>query len=160
MEFTLEQLAKFLVKAKKQTYAGEGEEIPPQRPGFKELEFIEGDFEYRDSYVGFYRAPGQEIVRFKGKPVWSMAYDGGMKKKYHGKLEFTTQTFTFLKKSLYQVEELKPFRGPGYLKEGGYEYISEVEGDIINFKGKEKILYRGEEVFTQDYIGGLIMPKS
>src|SRR3989344_4745673 len=74
----LEELAKFLVRAKKATYAGEGMEATPERPGFKELEFIEGDWIYRDSYVGFFRAPGQEVVRFRGEPVWTMSYDGGM----------------------------------------------------------------------------------
>ena len=159
MEFTLEQLVQFLVKAKKQTYAGEGTEISPQRPGFKELEFIEGDFEYRDSYTGFYQAPGQEIARFKGNPIWSMAYSGGMKKKYHGDSKFARQAFTFLRQALLQIEESRPFRGPDYFKQGDYEYINESEGDITNFKGREKILHQGEEVFVQDYIGGLIIPE-
>ena len=57
MKIDLEQLAKFLVKAKVQTYASDGKEIEPQRPGFKELEFKEEDWEYRDSYAGFFFAP-------------------------------------------------------------------------------------------------------
>ena len=44
-------------------------------------------------------------------------------------------------------------------KEGDYEYINKVEGDITNFNGKEKIFYRDGEVFVQDYIGGLIILK-
>ena len=43
MKIDLKKLAKFLVKAKINTYAGGGREVSPQRPGFKELEFIEGD---------------------------------------------------------------------------------------------------------------------
>lgn len=159
MEFDLTQLAKFLIKAKTQTYVGEGKEIMAQRPGFIELEFKEGDFEYRDSYSGFYQAPGQEIVRYKRKPIWAMAYSGGMEKKYHGNADFASKTFAFLKQALLKVEELKPFRGSGYLKEGDYEYINKVEGDIANFRGEEQILYKGEKVFAQDYIGGLIIQK-
>jgi hypothetical protein len=159
MEFDLRQLAKFLVKAKIQTYAGDGKEIVAQRPGFSELEFKEGDFEYRDSYSGFYQAPGQEVVRYKRKPIWVMAYSGGMEKKYHGDADFSEKTFSFLKQALMLIEELKPFRGPDYLKEGDYEYINKVDGDITNFRGQEQILYKRGKVFTQDYIGGLIIQK-
>lgn len=155
MEFTLEDLAKFLVKAKKSTYAGDAQNIQAQRPGFEELEFKEGDLEYRDSYFGFYQAPGQEVVRFKGKPVWVMAYSGGMKKEYHGNKDFSEQTFSFLKKALLKIDESSPFRGPSTLKEGDYEYINEVEGDIAQFKGRERILYKGKEVCFHDYIGEL-----
>jgi len=159
MEFDLSQLAKFLVKAKTQTYAGDGKEIAAQRPGFSELEFKEGNFEYRDSYSGFYQAPGQEVVRYKSKPIWIMAYSGGMEKKYHGDADFSEKTFSFLKQALLRIEELRPFRGPDYLKEGDYEYVNKVEGDIADFSGREQILYKGEKVFTQDYIGGLIIQK-
>lgn len=159
MEFDLNKLAKFLVKAKTQTYAGEGQEITAQRPGFTELEFEDGDFEYRDSYSGFFQAPGQEVVRYKGEPVWVMAYSGGMEKKYHGNIDFAEKTFSFLKQALLRVEESNPYRGPDNLKEGDYEYINKVEGDIANFRGQEQILYKGERVFVQDYIGGLIIQK-
>jgi len=35
--------------------------------------------------------------------------------------------------------------------------VNEVEGDIKSFKGTEKIFYKDEEVFIQDYIGGLVV---
>ena len=159
MEFNLENLAKFLVKAKKSTYAGDGKEVPPQRPGFDELEFVEGDFEYRDSYLGFYQAPGQEVVRFKGKPIWLMAYNGGMKKQYHGDADFAEETYNFLKKALSLVDESEPYRGPASLEEGDYEYINKVEGDLSRFIGRETILYKGEEVFSHDYMGELVVSK-
>jgi len=159
MVFDLNQLAKFLVRAKTQTYAGDGKEITAQRPGFTELEFKEGDFEYRDSYSGFFQAPGQEVVRYKGNPIWTMAYSGGMEKKYHGNTDFALKTFSFLKQALSRVEEIKPYRGHDDLKEGDFEYINKVEGDIANFRGQEQILYKGEKVFVQDYIGGLIIQK-
>lgn len=156
-QLDLKELSKFLVKAKIQSYAGDGKEVQPQRPGFNELEFSDGDWDYRDSYSGFYSAPGQEIVRYKGKPIWSMAYSGGMKQKYHGNFNFAKQTFGFLKKALELVEESKPFRGSENFQEGDYKYVNEVKGDIRNFKGTEKIFYKDEEVFRQDYIGGLIV---
>ncbi len=159
MALNLEELAKFLVKAKAKTYAGSGKEILPQRPLFKELEYIEGYWEYRDSYAGFYFAPGQEVVRFKKQPVWAMAYSGGMNSEYHGNRSFAELTYTFLKSALLKVEESRPFRGPRDYKDGDFEYIDKSDGDIKDFIGTEKILYQGKEVFKQHYIGGLILDK-
>ncbi len=157
MEINLNQLARFLVMAKKRTYAGNGKEIRPQRPGFKELEFKQGNWHYRDSYTGFFFAPGQEVVRFKGNPVWAMAYNGGMRIKYHGDARFATEVFDFLKKTLSRVSAAKPFRGPEKLKSSDFLYINKVKGGIKEFRGQEKIFYKNKEVFRQDYIGGLII---
>jgi len=157
MNVDQKKLANFLVKAKKQSYAGDGKKVTPQRPGFEELEYSDGDYVYRDSYTGFLSAPGQEIVRFKGTAIWSMAYSGGMKKEFHNNRKFVERVFTFLKKALSRVTEDMPFRGPKNFKEGDFEYSNEFEGDITNFKGHEKILFKGKEVFSQDYVGGLIV---
>lgn len=142
----LKELAMFLVKAKKQTYAGEGKEITPQRPDFKELEYSENDYDYRDSYTGFFYAPGQEVVRIKEVPIWSMSYSGGMRPEYHGDVEFAGKVFAFLKKALFKVTADIPFRGPKKFKEGDFEYVNEVEGSVENFIGHEKILFKGKEV--------------
>ncbi|MCK4883771.1 MAG: hypothetical protein KAS30_02775 [Candidatus Diapherotrites archaeon] len=155
----LEKLTEFLVRAKINTYAGDAKEISPQRPGFKEFEFIEGDFEYRDSYVGLYFAPGQEIVRFKGKPIWAMAYSGGVEKNLIGNYDFCEEIFSFLKQALKKVQKERPFRGPNNLKEGDFEYVDKTEGDISLFNGVERIFFKGKEVFKQHYIGGLIIHK-
>ncbi len=105
----LEALTDFILKAKISTYAAEGAEVEPERPSFRELHYAEGDWDYHDSYAGYYRAPGQEVVRFQGKPVWTMSYDGGMSTEYHGNRSFAKQTFTFLKEALKQVERSNPF---------------------------------------------------
>ena len=153
-------LAQFLINAKKQTYAsGDAKRVSPQAPGFKELEYTEGDWNYRDSYSGFYRAPGREVVRFKGKPVWDIHYVGGMKLGCYDDEQLAKNTFAFLKKALMLVKESKPFRGPERFQEGDYEYLCNVEGDITDFKGRERILFKEKEVFVQDYFGGLIIHK-
>ena len=158
MNIDLEELSKFLVKAKTNTYAsGSERNVAPQRPDFDELEFKEGDWEYRDSYCGFFRAPGQEIVRFKGEPVWNMSYDGGMLEEFYDNKEFAEQTFKFLQKAMRNVDVNKPFRGPNNFKDDDYEYIMEVNGDIKSFKGTEKILFKGKAVFVQNFMGGLIV---
>ena len=159
MDLNLEDLARFLIKAKSEAWAGDGKEISPQRPGFKELEYIEGPWEYRDSYVGYFMAPGQEYVRFEGQPVWMMSYSGGMTEEYFGNKAFAKETFTFLKKALKLVEVNRPFRGPNNICEGDWEYKDASEGDIINFKGTEQIFYQGKEVFKQNYCGGIVISK-
>ena len=156
----LGELAGFLVRAKKSTYAKENPlEITPERPGFKELEYVEGIWNYRDSYTGFFCAPGQEIVRLNGTPVWTMAYNGGMTPNFRTDITFAKETFGFLKKALALVDESQPFRGKELI-EGAWSYINQVEGDIRDFSGEEAILWGPRMVFTQKYIGGLAIPKS
>ena len=161
MEFNVEDLVRFLIRARKCGYAGSAEKVKnPQRPGFKEFPpYAKGPFEYVDSYAGDYYAPGQEVVRCNGIPVWNMAYNGGMLPKFHGNLELSKRTYNFLKKALLRAKPEKPFRGPERFAEGDFEYINKSEGDIKNFKGTERILFKNMEVFRQDYIGGLIIHK-
>src|SRR3989344_4726064 len=80
-EAWLEDLANFIVEANGQTWAADGAEVDPERPGYKELEFTKGDWRYRDSYTGYFRAPGMTTVYYKGQPAWTMAFGG------HGQTE-------------------------------------------------------------------------
>lgn len=162
MKIDLKQLAKFLVKSKKSTYASaDSNKIKSERPKHKELEFSEGKFYYRDSYVGFFQAPGMEEVRLgkEGETIWTMAYSGGMLPKFQKNLDFAKKTFNFLKEALKLVNEKEPYRGPRKLKEGNWVYTNEVKGNIQRFNGHEKIFFKGKEVFSQEYIGGLVISK-
>jgi hypothetical protein len=158
----LKKLIKFLVKAKKQTYASINKmKIESERPLHDELEFSEGDLYYRDSYVGFFQAPGMEEVRLgkNGRTIWAMAYSGGMSPEFQNNVDFAKQVFSFLKKALNLVDEGIPYRGPSRLKEKDWEYINEIKGDIKRFIGHERILFKNKEVFSQDYFGGLVIEK-
>ena len=155
----LKELAEFIVEAKKSAYAGDGNEVPPQRPGFKELEHSKGDYVYRDSYKGFFQAPGQEVVWYKGEPVWIMSYNGGMLEEYQKNVGFALKTFSFLKKALSEVNAEKPYRGPELLEENEWKYINNIKGSLTNFRGKEKIYFNKKLVFEQDYFGGLVINK-
>lgn len=159
----LNELAAFLVRAKKNAWAGDINEVGPIRPGFKRHVWKEGNWEYEDEYAGYYCAPGQEFARFQGKPVWAMSYDGGMEKEHWGDTDYTGLTFRHLKKALLLVTQDRPFRGPEEFREGDLIYTCEVEGDIERFRVKEKI---SENVgpwnyilFKQNCIGGLIISK-
>jgi len=52
----LQELNRFLGKAALNTYAGGGQEVDPEEVGFKELEFKEGGWYYKDSYTGFFQS--------------------------------------------------------------------------------------------------------
>lgn len=160
-QIDLKELAQFLVRAKKATYAGEGREVTPERPGFKELEYKEGIWSYRDSYSGFYMAPGQEVVRLEDKPVWAMAYCGGMSEKLVGDFDMAKETFGFLKDMLKQVNNSAPFRGPVGITDGekGLRYTNSFRGNITDFIGEEQIIAKHATIFAQNYMGGLIIGK-
>ena len=169
MEFTLEQLNNFLGKATLATYAGGGKNIDPSKPdfisrfkGFKELEYKEGDFYYRDSYAGFFRSAGEEVIWFKEKPVWTQCYGGGMEEKFCEDEKSAKETFSFLKKALSCGEKSSSFqpRGPKEFKNGEWEYYCALQGDITDFEGNEKILYKGNIVFTHKFFGGLLKWKT
>jgi hypothetical protein len=157
MSLNLNTLKEFLYNANENGYAGAGQKILPERPGYDEIEYQEGDWYFRDSYAGHYFAPGQETVYFQNEPVWSMAYSGGMKPAWHHKDEFTKETIVFLKQALLAMEKSKPFRGPAVLKQDDWQYVSHIKGDVKDFIGNEKIFYKNELVFEQNYIGGVII---
>jgi hypothetical protein len=169
LEVDLNELAEFIVKAKKNCYAGEGIE---QRvgDGSRRLTFSEGNFAYEDNYDGFYQAPGTEIVRWQmnGQRIWQMSYSGGMLPEFWGNEQLAKRTFTFLKKVLQQVDSKKPFRGPDRFSgedQHSWKYSIKTEGDLVRFRGEENIFYKSAiispftKIFSQDYIGGLVIPK-
>lgn len=156
-QINYDELKSFLLDANVNGYAGDGNEVTPQRPGFSEIEYGKDKWLFHDSYAGHYFAPGQEIVYYEGNPVWSMAYAGGMKFGSHGDKELAHETFTFLKKALLRMDPEKPFRGPKLFEEERWRYVSELDGDIKDFHGNEKIYKNDKLVFEQNFIGGIIV---
>lgn len=155
----LTSLKQFVGKAALATYAGGGGETKSQRLGFRELEFAEGDWSYRDSYAGLFRSWGQEVVWYSGKPFWNQIYGGGMSDAHLGDEKFALETFSFLKKALSAGEKKGSFqpRGPEDFTGGDWQYTCSWSGNISDFQGDEKILHNGEIVFTHVFKGGLIL---
>jgi hypothetical protein len=151
-------LQSFILSAMLNTYAtGQGKVDKVQRPGFIEYFYQEGDLEYRDSYSGYLRSGGQEVIRYQGQPVWVNSYGGGMTEKYMN-AEFAQQTFDFLKKAMQAGKTSQGFkpRGIEVLEEGEWKYVCDWQGDVTKFKGEESIFYKGEKVFEHDFLGGLV----
>ncbi len=162
MEEILEQeLAKFVVKAKKATWAGDGKETISEIPGFKKFEFSEGDLKYEDYYVGFYLIRGFEIVRFKEEIIWSMSYGWGMTSMMNNHLnyELAEESYDSLKEALQNITVERPFRGPVKFKQGKYEYFNESKGDLKKFDGLETQFFKGRKSHELKYSGNIIIPK-
>ncbi len=149
------QLFDFIDKAGKSTWAGGGKPSEnPQRPGFTELEYSEGDFSYIDSYAGGNRSRGMEVVRYKGEPIWSSSYGGGM---VEGKEGLADEAFTFLKKAISADEEgFHSFRGPHHFTDGDWKYTYQQDGDEFEFSGYEEIHQGSDLIFFHRIIGGSI----
>lgn len=152
------RLFDFINRAGKATYVVGGKrEEKPERDGFIEWVYSEGDFEYRDSFTGYYRSRGMEVVREKGVPVWSSMYGGGM---IEGREDLAERTFDFLKKAMSADEEdFDSFRGPQNFIDEDWEYRYKQEGDINEFHGYEEIHHKGEMVFWHRIIGGKVKHK-
>ena len=163
LEIDLKELRGFIVKAKKKAYAGGGEEkrLPD---GSKLLVFQEGHFYYEDNYDGRYQAPGRELVKWQredGQRIWQMSYSGGMRPEHWGDKRLSHITFEFLKNALRKIRPESPFRGLDEYKNVEFTYEAWAEGDFQRFSGKEQIISNKLEriIFSQDFIGGLVIPK-
>ncbi|HEY8396089.1 MAG TPA: DUF5680 domain-containing protein [Bacilli bacterium] len=141
-----EKIIEFLVKAKKNTYAGKGPETTPSRPKSHDLIYAEGDYMYYDTYLGGKRFSGEEALWMKSEPVWSMNYSGRvLDESFNG---------DFLKEALLNVPFEKPFRGPEIFSRGDYTYKSEITGDFEWFQGYEMILYKEKKIYECHFHGG------
>lgn len=156
-EAWLKDLSEFIVEANRNTWAADGKEVDPEREGYNELEYEKGDWRLRDSYTGYFRAPGMTTVYHHGSPVWTMAYSGKGMVRGGGKL--AESTFKFLKSVLMRVTSDEPYRGPNR-EDGEWRYSFELQrGNIIDFLWKEEIYKEDKLVFTQTGIGGIVVFK-
>ena len=147
------ELPEFLVQAKINTYASNGEngeEI--LKDGGRLLVYQEGEWEYKDRYFCSKSFIGEEIVLKNGKIVWGMNYFGGV---ISNTIE-SRKVYDFLKKAMRQVKEDKPFRGPQEFNEGLYLYTNKNEGMIDDFSGSETIFLENKIVYQLKYHGGFI----
>ncbi len=152
-EFSLVELYTFLKDAGVNTYFGDPVYIEPERPGFKELEYKHGDWHYRDSYTGFTRSRGMDVVRYKEEIVWSSSYGGGV---VQGKEDLTGECFAFLKKAMSQKDDSQNVRGPDLFEDSGWKYVYTQHGNIDEFSGNEEIYFKEDLIFFHKIIGGLV----
>lgn len=155
MDVDLPKLARFLAKAKRATYAAQGDDasVPSVLPGSKQLEYASGPLSYRDIYFGSAHFAGQEVVYLEEEPVWSMVYCGGVTEASEIS---TSEVYTFLRQALRSVTEEWPFRGPSTFELGRFKYCNGICGDIAAFSGIERIEKDGQEIYRLHYTGGTL----
>ena len=147
-------LEQFIVSAKANGWVGSatgGKKVPAARLGSYDIVYDEGDFHYRDSFVGFSDFCGQEHVTFKGEPVWSMAYYGYL---LQPKIFSGQDAVKVLEKALGKLYQENRFLGGFFHAEDNLEYRDMNFGDYQRFHGVEKIIMSGKLVYELLYFGG------
>ena len=147
------ELEAFIVRAKANSYVGEGQKSLAYRPGSHDLQFHEGPFSYMDSYFGGTDFLGQEVVYFEGKPVWVMNYYG---KILNPELIDGQTTGRIIKESLGKLYQEDRFLG-GFENETSLgSYFDTNEGDVSSFTGLEWITVQDQKVYELVYHGGMV----
>ena len=148
-----QQLCKFLVKAKKATYAsGDAAKKIIESDVSTTLTFEDGDWRYHDNYFGGEPYGWREVVFFKGEPVYIMTYYGWINEKA---TDIKT-IYKTLQEALLLIDQTNPYRGPEEYIQWKYIYTDNSVGEVDNFSGEESITYDGEEVYKAKYMGGLV----
>ncbi|HNZ86789.1 MAG TPA: DUF5680 domain-containing protein [bacterium] len=154
--FNKKELCKFLVEAKKSTYAsGDATKEIKEENKSKTLIFEKGDFKYHDNYFGGEPYGGREVVFFQNQAVYMMVYYGYVNEKIN---DFK-DVYKVLRGALLLIPEENPYRGPKEYIDGDYIYANNFIGEVDNFSGEEIITYKGEEIYRAKYIGGFIDKK-
>lgn len=143
-----ENIIDFLCRAKRSTYAGNGAECRSSRPNSHDLEYVEGNLKYIDTYLGGERFSGEEGLWQNDIPFWSMNYTGRvMDERFSG---------GFLKEALSLVSEDNPYRGPIIYQNGQYKYHCIISGEFKWFQGHEEIYFDNIKVYECYFHGGSI----
>ncbi len=149
----IDGLNAFIVKAKAATYIGGGKERASCRPGSHDLAFQDGEFHYLDSYFGGADFIGEEVVYFRGNPVWAMNYYGTLLEPERISAE---EVGKMLKQSLSKLYQENRFLGGYQFTDGDDTYFDTNDGSPETFFGKEWIERDGSRVYELIYHGGLI----
>lgn len=143
-----DQYVDFLIRAKKGTYAGKGEEGLSSRPNSHDLQYREGNLLYIDTYLGGEQFAGEEALWQDNIPFWSMNYVGRV----------LSEGFSgdFLKEALRLVPKKHPYRGPLIYQNGDYTYHCVLRGEFSWFHGYEEIFWNNQKVYECFFHGGCI----
>ena len=153
-----QRLCKFLVDAKKSTYAaGETAKKIVEADKSTTLIFEDDDLKYHDNYFGGEPFGGREVVFLQNEPIYIMTYYGLVNESVS---DFEA-VYKVLQKALSLIPEDHPFRGPKKYTEGDLIYENSYTGEIDNFFGEEIISTAdGKEIYKARYIGGFVCQRA
>jgi hypothetical protein len=150
---SLERLEAFIITAKAATYAGNGKKVEPTRPGSIDLSYEDGELLYRDSYFGTGDFIGEEVVWYRGEPIWAMNYYGYILVPEELSPE---ESGKVIKESLTALYSEGRFLSGFKHQTSLGIYIDTNVGDVSNFHGLEWTERGGERLYELRYHGGLI----
>jgi hypothetical protein len=149
-------IEKFLIEAKKQTYANENApKIDSSRLNSKDYEYKKGNMIYHDTYFGGTNFIGEEVVYIDNQTYWAMNYYGTTLDEALGEEAMDKA----LRPALMKVGEdtnIIPVRGPMEFINGEYRYTFEVNGNINCFNGTERVYKNDVKIYELRCTGGLI----
>ncbi len=155
----LEALADQIKRARELDAKNELQEIPSHHPLTKTWQYADGDWKYEKTETGLYTVQGQELIFHQNIPIWGMSWHGGMLQNHRNK-EISSHITKFLKLALAHPDKKNLFTGPNFFEEDESTiYRDAVRGDITSFAGS-RMIYHYAAVFTQDYVGGLILTQT
>ena len=150
---SLDALEAFIVAAKQRTYVGDGTGSEPLRPGSHDLEHSGGDFAYHDCYFGGSDFVGEEVVYWRGRPVWAENYFGHI---LDDSLISAERAGQVIKSSLTKMYAEGRFLGGFEAADDDCTYHDTSDGDFTWFQGREWIERGGQSAYELFYHGGLI----
>jgi hypothetical protein len=148
-----DELLDFIVDSKRKGYASGKSSPNKTMKGSHEIFIQKNDLAYRDVWFGSLTFTGIETVLQNDKPVWGMAYSGGILDEDGNK----EKIFSFLKKALYLVDREAPYRGPKSYTDGIMTYHNEFSGEFDYFMGYESIEDDSGITYELHYSGGSII---
>jgi len=142
-------IMEFLVKAKKAIFAGDRTKFETSRPNSKDIQYVDGNLKYIDTFLGGVSFAGQEALWKDDIPFWSMNYIGRL-------LSEDPLIFKFLTEALLLVPNEHPYRGPLHHENGDFLYKCSFDGGFDWFSGVEEIFYEGTKVYELMFHGGAV----
>ena len=151
----MNKIEKFLIEAKKQTYANELiEKVKSTRQNSKDYEYKKGNMIYHDTYFGGTNFIGEEVIYIDNEVYWAMNYYGVTLDESLGEEAMDN----VLRPALMRVGEdnIIPIRGPIKFENNGYFYTFKTTGTIENFDGIEQIYKDDNLIYELHCSGGMI----
>jgi hypothetical protein len=143
----------FILESKRRTYVGDGARVLSYRQGSHDLQFAAGDFVYHDCYFGGTDFAGEEVVYWRGAPVWAMNYFGHI---LDPALLTAERAGQVIKSSLTKMYAENRFLGGFEATDGDCTYHDTSTGAAAWFQGHEWIDRDGVMAYELHYHGGLI----
>jgi hypothetical protein len=123
------------------------------RQGSHDLQYADGDFVYHDCYFGGQDFVGEEVVYWRGRPVWAENYFGRI---IEPDLLSAERAGQVIKSSLTKMYAEGRFLGGFEAIGGDCTYRDTCTGDATWFQGRETIDRTGRVAYELHYHGGLI----